>query len=87
MSTLMTRLTEAEIDDYIAWKTEPCVASDEQIEAMWKAQSPVAAEACTEVGAETDWTPAQMQYLRVIAYIGSPLLVVGVIALSALYLH
>ena len=32
---------------------------------------------------ETEWTPAQLQYLRVIAYIGSPLFVVGVIALAS----
>lgn len=36
---------------------------------------------------ETEWTPAQLQYLRVIAYVGSPVFVVGVIALAALYLH
>ena len=43
------------------------------------------AEACTELGAD-GWTQTQINYLRVIAWGGSPLFVVGVIALAALYL-
>lgn len=44
-----------------------------------------AAEAATELGQKEEerWTKAQLQYLRVIAYIGSPLFVVGVIALAS----
>jgi len=71
------QLTERDLDAHIAWKSAPtCTGNCNQ------------GRACDCVAdVENDWTPAQLQYLRVIVYIGSPLFVVGVIALAALYLR
>ena len=45
-----------------------------------------AAEAATELGQKEEerWTKAQLDYLRVIVWVVSPLLVVGLLALAAL---
>jgi len=45
-----------------------------------------AAEAATELGQKEDerWTKAQLDYLRVIVWVVSPLLVVGLLSLAAL---
>ena len=78
MPTLCTRLTEVDLDKRIADKAKPltCTGNCNQ------------GRACDCVAdVEAELTPAQVQYLRVITYIGSPLFVVGVIALAALYLR
>ena len=77
----MHALTESDLDAHIADKRifsapKTCTGNCNQ------------GRACDCVAdVETEWTPAQLQYLRVIAYVGSPVFVVGVIALAALYLH
>lgn len=79
MTTLFARLTERELDQRIADKLLP-PGCDQQGR---YATRPEPAEACTEIG--HDFTAGQIDYLRVIVWIGSPVLMIGLIALVALY--
>lgn len=94
MATLLTRMTEhpltaAELDNANADKRAPM---------WWNTFADTAPTGCTGncnqgracdcvADVATDWTPEQINYLRVIAWVGSPLVAVGIIALIALYLN
>ena len=68
------QLTERDLDAHIAWKSAPtCTGNCNQ------------GRACDCV-ADVELTPEQITYLRLIAWVGSPVVAVGVIALAALYL-
>ena len=77
----MHALTESDLDAHIADKRifsapKTCTGNCNQ------------GRACDCVAdVATDWTPEQINYLRVIVWVGSPMLVVGVIASIALYLR
>ena len=65
------QLTERDLDAHIAWKSAPtCTGNCNQ------------GRACDCV-ADIELTPEQIDYLRLIVWIGSPVVAVGIIALIA----
>lgn len=88
------KLTERELDSANAQKLLPG-GCDQQGREPTREWAPMdfrpgwyirAAEAATELGQKEDerWTKAQLDYLRVIVWVVSPLLVVGLLSLAAL---
>lgn len=88
------KLTERELDSANAQKLLPA-GLDQQGRHDTREWVPMdfrpgwyiqAAEAATELGQKEDehWTQSQLDYLRVIVWVVSPLLVVGLLALAAL---
>ncbi len=88
------KLTERELDSANAQKLLPG-GLDQQCREQTREWVPMdfrpgwyiqAAEAATELGQKEDerWTQSQLDYLRVIVWVVSPLLVVGLLALAAL---
>ncbi len=88
------KLTERELDSANAQKLMPA-GLDQQGRHDTREWVPMdfrpgwyiqAAEATTELGQKEDerWTKAQLDYLRVIVWVVSPLLVVGLLSLAAL---
>ena len=88
------KLTERELDSANAQKLLPG-GCDQQGRETTREWVPMdfrpgwyiqAAEAATELGQKEDerWTKQQLDYLRVIVWVVSPLLVVGLLALAAL---
>lgn len=74
MPTLCTRLTERDLDKRIADKARPlgCTGNCNQ------------GRMCDCVP-DVELTASQLDYLRVIVWVGSPLLTVGLIALVAIF--
>ena len=88
------KLTERELDSANAQKLLPggCDQQGREQTSEWVPMDfrpgwyIQAAEAATELGQKEDerWTKAQLDYLRVIVWVVSPMLVVGLLSLAAL---
>lgn len=91
------KLTERELDSANAQKLLPggCDQQGREPTGEWVPMDfrpgwcIQAAEAATELGQKEDerWTQSQLDYLRVIVWVVSPLLVVGLLALAALCMN